>query len=392
MAVAPQRVAVLGATGSIGRSTLDVIERHPALFKLQAVSGFSNIDQLIAILNRFSPPLAVVPDEQSASAVRARYHKPIDILVGKKGLVDVAQSSDVDTVMAAIVGAAGLESSIAAAKAGKKLLLANKESLVVAGQLMMSAVARSGAQLLPIDSEHNAIFQCLPPSGQQGVESILLTASGGPFRHYEMQQLQTVTPAQAVAHPNWSMGQKISVDSASLMNKGLELIEACWLFSIQPSQVEVVVHPQSIIHSMVRYTDGSVLAQLGAPDMRTPIAYGLAYPQRIESGSDRLEFNQLLNLTFDEPDRKRFPCLALAEQAFESSGILPAALNAANEVTVDAFLRGNIGFMDIAAVNEAVLQETENVAVESLEQLYKVDADARALAVQLIKSGVKWSS
>lgn len=391
MAVAPQRVAVLGATGSIGRSTLDVIERHPALFKLQAVSGFSNIDQLIAILNRFAPPIAVVPDDKAALVVKARYRKPIDILVGKKGLVDVAQASDVDTVMAAIVGAAGLESSIAAAKAGKKLLLANKESLVVAGQLMMSAVASSGAQLLPIDSEHNAVFQCLPQSGQQGVESILLTASGGPFRNYDMKQLQTVTPAQAVAHPNWSMGQKISVDSASLMNKGLELIEACWLFAIQPSQVEVVVHPQSIIHSMVRYIDGSVLAQLGAPDMRTPIAYGLAFPQRIESGSDRLEFNQLLNLTFDEPDRNRFPCLALAEQAFEASGISPAALNAANEVTVDAFLNGGIGFMDIAAVNEAVLQETENVAVESLEQLYKVDADARALAARLIKRGVKWA-
>lgn len=391
MVIAPHRIAVLGATGSIGRSTLDVIARHPDLFTLHAVSGFNNIDRLIEILEQFSPPVVVVPTEACVTKIRERYNKPIEIYVGRQGLVDIAKASDVDAVMAAIVGAAGLESAIAAAQAGKKLLLANKESLVVAGQLLMTAVKESGAQLLPIDSEHNAIFQCLPKGHQQGVESILLTASGGPLRDFSLQQLVQVTPAQAIAHPNWSMGQKISVDSASLMNKGLELIEACWLFDVTPDQVEVVVHPQSIIHSMVRYVDGSVLAQLGAPDMRTPIAYGLAYPQRIDSGSARLSFDSLLNLTFDQPDRERFPCLALAEQAYQASGIAPAVLNAANEVAVAEFLKANIGFMDIAAINHAVLQETENVAVESLEQLYKVDASARLLAEKLIGKGVKWT-
>lgn len=386
MVASIQNITVLGATGSIGQNTLDVIARHPQRYRVHALSGHSNMTQLARDVDRFSPDVVVVPTEarrkELLSIVR---HVSPDVRVGEQALVNVAGSKDADAVMAAIVGAAGLESSIAAARAGRKLLLANKESLVVAGRLLMDAVQSGGATLLPIDSEHNAIFQSLPDGRvQSGVESILLTASGGPFRTSSMEQLMHVTPEQAVAHPNWSMGQKISVDSATLMNKGLELIEACWLFGVKPADIEVVIHPQSVIHSMVRYIDGSVIAQMGAPDMRTPIAYGLAYPDRIASGSDRLAFNDLLSLTFSQPDREKFPCLRLAEEAFEAGGTAPAVLNAANEVTVDAFLNGYIGFTDIGRINEAVLCETDTESVDSVEQLRDVDRKARDVCRTLV--------
>ncbi len=385
--MAPQKIAILGSTGSVGQSTLDVIARYPEQFSVFAMSGFSNIRQLARDIIRFEPEYAVIAKAECLSELQALLPGSVktEILVGEQALVDMASHPEVDAVMAAIVGAAGLESSIAAAHAGKKLLLANKESLVVAGALLIEAVKQSGAVLLPIDSEHNAIFQCLP-NGEvdSGVESILLTASGGPFRDFSQEQLFHVTPEQAIAHPNWSMGRKISVDSATLMNKGLELIEACWLFDITPGDIEVVIHPQSVIHSMVRYVDGSVLAQMGAPDMRTPIAYGLAYPQRIQSGSDRLRFDQMLNLNFDQPDRGRFPCLRLAEEAMLAGGTLPAVLNAANEVSVAAFLDGSMSFTDIAQINEDVMSKTIVQSVESVEQLRMVDEFARAEALKLV--------
>lgn len=378
-----QNVTILGSTGSIGQSTLDVIARHPDRFKVFALSGHGNMAQLARDITRFTPAIAVVPTDEKRQELLALLSETFagEIWVGAEALEQIAAAPETELVMAAIVGAAGLASSLAAAKAGKKLLLANKESLVVAGRLLMDAVHQSGATILPIDSEHNAIFQCLPADqSSTGVASVLLTASGGPFREWSMEQLLHVTPEQAVAHPNWSMGQKISVDSATLMNKGLELIEACWLFDLLPSQIEVVVHPQSVIHSMVRYTDGSVIAQMGAPDMRTPIAYGMAYPDRIDSGSDALAFDQWLNLSFDTPDRGRFPCLRLAEEAFLAGGTAPTILNAANEITVAAFLQGHIGFMDIPRINEQVLSSESVVAVDSIEQLMETDRRARHAA------------
>ncbi|MEJ2042167.1 MAG: 1-deoxy-D-xylulose-5-phosphate reductoisomerase [Reinekea sp.] len=383
-----QNIAILGATGSIGQNTLDVIARHPDRYNAFAITGFSNVQQMARDIKRFDPDFAVVGDDKGRDALLALLvgtSPRTEILVGDDALVEIARHPEVDAVMAAIVGAAGLESSLAAAQAGKKLLLANKESLVVAGALMTDAVKHSGAILLPIDSEHNAIFQCLPDGRvQPGVESILLTASGGPFRASSYEQLLHVTPEQAVAHPNWSMGRKISVDSATLMNKGLELIEACWLFDVMPADIEVVIHPQSVVHSMVRYVDGSVIAQMGAPDMRTPIAYGLAYPERVASGSERLAFDKLLTLSFDKPDRDRFPCLRLAEDAMQDGGTLPTVLNAANEEAVAAFLNARIGFMDIARVNEQVMSKTIVQPVESVEQLRMVDKIARQEALVLI--------
>jgi 1-deoxy-D-xylulose-5-phosphate reductoisomerase len=383
-----QKISVLGATGSIGQNTLDVIARHPDRFELYAMSGHSNISQLARDAKRFNPQYIVVPDSEKRDALLNDFGIiESEVLVGERALSDIAASPEVDAVMAAIVGAAGLDSSLAAARAGKKLLLANKESLVVAGSLLMDAVKQSGAQLLPIDSEHNAIFQCLPEGKMSsGVESVLLTASGGPFRNSTLEELQHVTPEQAVAHPNWSMGQKISVDSATLMNKGLELIEACWLFNVKPEQIEVVIHPQSVIHSMVRYVDGSVISQMGAPDMRTPIAYGMAFPDRIESGADRLQFNNLLNLSFDQPDRGRFSCLRLAEEAMSLGGTAPAVLNAANEIAVAAFLKREISFLDIGELNEKVLVSARVEAVESIEQLRTVDIAARATAHSMVQS------
>ena len=385
-----QRITVLGATGSIGLSTLDVIARHPDRYQVFALSGYSRLQELLALCVRHAPAFAVVPSAEAAQQLReglAASGSATQVLVGEEGLCQVAAAAEVDAVMAAIVGAAGLRPTLAAVEAGKKVLLANKEALVMSGALFMQAVRRSGAVLLPIDSEHNAIFQCLPGDysrglAQVGVRRILLTASGGPFRETPMAELIDVTPEQACAHPNWSMGRKISVDSASMMNKGLELIEACWLFDARPSQVEVVVHPQSVIHSLVDYVDGSVLAQLGNPDMRTPIANALAWPERIDSGVAPLDLFAVARLDFKAPDEQRFPCLRLAREAAEAGNSAPAMLNAANEVAVEAFLQRRIRFPEIASMIEQVLDQEPVVAVESLDAVFAADQRARQLAGQ----------
>ncbi|MFU2327535.1 1-deoxy-D-xylulose-5-phosphate reductoisomerase [Pseudomonas sp. NFX98] len=386
----PQQITVLGATGSIGLSTLDVIARHPDRYQVFALSGFTRLSELLALCVRHVPRFAVVPeagaaralqDELSAAGLSTR------VLVGEEGLCQVAADPEVDAVMAAIVGAAGLRPTLAAVEAGKKILLANKEALVMSGALFMQAVRKSGSVLLPIDSEHNAIFQCMPRDfarglGAVGVRRILLTASGGPFRQTPMAELAHVSPEQACAHPNWSMGRKISVDSASMMNKGLELIEACWLFDAKPSQVEVVIHPQSVIHSLVDYIDGSVLAQLGNPDMRTPIANALAWPERIDSGVPPLDLFAVARLDFQAPDEERFPCLRLARQAAEAGNSAPAMLNAANEVAVAAFLDGRVRYPEIASIIEETLNLEPVVAVDDLEAVFTADAKARVLAEQ----------
>lgn len=385
-----QRITVLGATGSIGLSTLDVIARHPDRYQVFALSGYSRLDELLALCLRHAPAFAVVPSAEAAQQLRgglAAAGSRTEVLEGEAGLCQVAAAPEVDAVMAAIVGAAGLRPTLAAVEAGKKVLLANKEALVMSGALFMQAVQRSGAVLLPIDSEHNAIFQCLPGDyarglSQVGVRRILLTASGGPFRETPLAELAGVTPEQACAHPNWSMGRKISVDSASMMNKGLELIEACWLFDARPAQVEVVVHPQSVIHSLVDYVDGSVLAQLGNPDMRTPIANALAWPQRIDSGVAPLDLFAIARLDFQAPDEQRFPCLRLARQAAEAGNSAPAMLNAANEVAVEAFLQRRIRFPEIASMIEQVLDQEAVVAVQTLDAVFAADQRARQLAGQ----------
>ena len=355
---AVQHITVLGATGSIGLSTLDVIARHPDRYQVFALTGFSRIAELEALCVKHKPRYAVVPDAVVAHQLQVSLRAAglvTEVLHGAQSLCEVAAHADVDVVMAAIVGAAGLPPTLAAAEAGKKVLLANKEALVMSGALFMQAVKRGGAVLLPIDSEHNAIFQCLPGDyarglQQVGVRRVLLTASGGPFREMPLDQLHAVTPEQACAHPNWSMGRKISVDSASMMNKGLELIEACWLFDASPAQIEVVVHPQSVIHSLVDYVDGSVLAQLGNPDMRTPISHALAWPERIDSGVAPLDLFAIARLDFQVPDEQRFPCLRLAREAAQAGGTAPAMLNAANEVAVAAFLERRIRFPEIASI------------------------------------------
>ncbi|MHC6226989.1 1-deoxy-D-xylulose-5-phosphate reductoisomerase [Pseudomonas sp. X10] len=383
-----QRITVLGATGSIGLSTLDVIARHPGRYQVYALSGYSRLDELLALCLRHAPTYAVVPSAGAAAQLREGLRASgcaTEVLEGEAGLCQVASAPEVDTVVAAIVGAAGLRPTLAAVEAGKKILLANKEALVMSGALFMDAVRRSGAVLLPIDSEHNAIFQCLPGDyslgmAEVGVRRILLTASGGPFRETAQAQLMHVTPEQACAHPNWSMGRKISVDSASMMNKGLELIEACWLFDAPPSKVEVVVHPQSVIHSLVDYVDGSVLAQLGNPDMRTPIANALAWPQRIDSGVAPLDLFAIARLDFQAPDEQRFPCLRLARQAAEVGDSAPAVLNAANEVAVEAFLQRRIRFPEIASMIEQVLDQEPVVALPSLDAVFAADQRARELA------------
>jgi len=385
-----QRITVLGATGSIGMSTLDVIGRHPDRYQVFALSGYSRLQELLALCLRHTPTFAVVPSAEAAQQLReglAAAGSATEVLEGEAGLCQVASAPEVDTVMASIVGAAGLRPTLAAVEAGKKVLLANKEALVMSGALFMQAVQRSGAVLLPIDSEHNAIFQCLPGDyarglSQVGVRRILLTASGGPFRETPLSALAEVSPEQACAHPNWSMGRKISVDSASMMNKGLELIEACWLFDARPSQVEVVVHPQSVIHSLVDYVDGSVLAQLGNPDMRTPIANALAWPQRIDSGVAPLDLFAIARLDFQAPDEQRFPCLRLARQAAEAGNSAPAMLNAANEVAVEAFLQRRIRFPEIASMIEQVLDQEPVVAVQTLDAVFAADQRARQLAGQ----------
>ena len=383
-----QQITVLGATGSIGLSTLDVIARHPERYQVFALSGFSRLGELEALCMLYRPRFAVVADHVAAAQLQSNLVAAglaTQVLHGKAGLCEVAAHPEVDAVMAAIVGAAGLEPTLAAVQAGKKVLLANKEALVMSGALFMQAVKRSGAVLLPIDSEHNAIFQCLPGDyarglSRVGVRRILLTASGGPFREMPLAQLQGVTPEQACAHPNWSMGRKISVDSASMMNKGLELIEACWLFDATPAQVEVLVHPQSVIHSLVDYVDGSVLAQLGNPDMRTPIAHALAWPERIDSGVAPLDLFAIARLDFQAPDEQRFPCLRLARQAAEQGGTAPAMLNAANEVAVAAFLERRIGFVQIPSIIESVLSAEAVSSVEDLDGVLAADARARELA------------
>lgn len=389
----PQRITVLGATGSIGLSTLDVIARHPDRYQAFALSGYSRVDELLALCVRHRPAFAVVPSAEAAVRLRAGLAAAgcgTEVLEGEAGLCQVASAAEVDAVMAAIVGAAGLRPTLAAVEAGKKVLLANKEALVMSGALFMDAVRRNGAVLLPIDSEHNAIFQCMPGDYARGlsavgVRRILLTASGGPFRETPVDELQDVTPEQACAHPNWSMGRKISVDSASMMNKGLELIEACWLFDAAPAKVEVVVHPQSVIHSLVDYVDGSVLAQLGNPDMRTPIANALAWPERIDSGVAPLDLFAIARLDFQAPDEQRFPCLRLARQAAEAGNSAPAVLNAANEVAVEAFLERRIRFPEIAGMIEQVLDQEPVVPLPSLDAVFAADQRARELSREWLR-------
>lgn len=393
----PQQITVLGATGSVGLSTLDVIARHPSRYNVFALTGFTRFTELLALCIRHTPQFAVVPTTAAARQLQDDLHAAgLDtrVLVGESGLCEVSAHPQVDTVLAAIVGAAGLRPTLAAVEAGKKVLLANKEALVMSGALFMQAVRRSGTVLLPLDSEHNAIFQCLPGNyanglGAIGVRRILLTASGGPFRETPLPELEHVSPEQACAHPNWSMGRKISVDSASMMNKGLELIEACWLFDTTPAHIEVVIHPQSVIHSMVDYLDGSVLAQLGNPDMRTPIAHALAWPRRIESGVAPLDLFSIARLDFQAPDESRFPCLRLARQAAQAGGSAPAVLNAVNEVAVAAFLDRRIRFPEIAGMIDEVLNLEPVVSVSELEAVFEVDAKARALAGQWLSRNAR---
>lgn len=381
-------LTILGSTGSIGTSTLDVVARHPQKYKVLALTAYRQDELLFAQCQRFNPAYAVMLDEAAAARLSARTKAAgldVEVLCGEQYLEQVAALPEVDAVMAAIVGAAGLRPSLAAARAGKKILLANKEALVMAGRIFMDAVRKNGATLLPIDSEHNAIFQALPRDyagdmASSGVSKILLTASGGPFRDMPVSALQQVTPEQACAHPNWVMGRKISVDSASMMNKGLEVIEAHWLFNAAADDIQVVVHPQSVIHSMVQYVDGSVLAQMGNPDMRTPIAYGLAYPERVDAGVAPLDLFKVAQLDFVAPDFERFPCLALAYQALRAGGTAPAVLNAANEVAVEAFLNKKISFLDIPRLIADVLNAHSSLAVNSLEDVLMADKQARAAA------------
>lgn len=391
-----QAVCILGVTGSIGQSTLKVLAKHPEHYSIYALSGYSRMAELAMICREHRPKVVVVPAEKVAelSEYFNEYQlKNIEILTDTTGLEQIAAHPDVDIVMAAIVGAAGLLPTLAAIKAGKRVLLANKEALVMSGELMMQAAHQSKALLLPVDSEHNAIFQCLPANYMQldkqgepilGVSQILLTASGGPFLTTSLEQLEQVTPAQACKHPNWSMGQKISVDSATLMNKGLELIEACHLFSIKEHFVTVVVHPQSIIHSMVQYVDGSTLAQMGNPDMCTPIAHALAWPERIATNVAPLDVFVHAQLNFQAPDLVRFPALKLARQAMQAGGIMPAVLNAANEVAVAAFLKQQLSFLKIAQTVEHTLNQVQNVAAESIDLILHTDELARDVAAQYI--------
>jgi 1-deoxy-D-xylulose-5-phosphate reductoisomerase len=384
-----QRVTILGATGSIGVSTLDVLARHPEQYSVYALSAHGRVDELAAQCRQFRPARAVVGSPEAAARLASMIADlPTEVSYGEQALCDISASPDTDTVMAAIVGAAGLAPTLAAARAGKKVLLANKEALVMSGQLFMDAVREHKATLLPIDSEHNAIFQSLPAHyarqpAAAGVAKILLTASGGPFLKRDVETLEQVTPEEACKHPNWSMGRKISVDSATMMNKGLEVIEAHWLFGAPADLIEVVIHPQSVIHSMVSYVDGSVLAQLGNPDMRTPIAHALAYPERIASGVAQLDLTSMAALEFHAPDFHRFPCLALAFDALRAGGTAPALLNAANEVAVQAFLDRRIGFRDIDRVVRRVMDEEAHGAASSIDAVLAQDAQARRAAERI---------
>lgn len=380
-----KRLAILGSTGSIGMSTLDVVLRHPDRYAVEALVAHRNHVRMHEQCLAVRPRYAVLTDPQAAKALQAALVASgcaTEVLQGSAEAARVCASPSVDAVMAAIVGAAGLEPTLAAAAAGKCILLANKEAIVMAGPVFLRAVREGGARILPIDSEHNAVFQCMPHGGHtRGVRRVVLTASGGPFRTWSAQQMATVTPAQAVAHPNWSMGRKISVDSASMMNKGLELIEAHFLFDVPEPQLEVLVHPQSIIHSMVEYVDGSTLAQLGNPDMRTPIAHALAWPERIDSGVSLLDLAAQGRLEFELPDPARFPCLRLAREALRAGEAAPCVLNAANEIAVDAFLSERIGFMEIAAINEQVLAALgSGAAPRQVDEVLALDAQARERA------------
>jgi 1-deoxy-D-xylulose-5-phosphate reductoisomerase len=384
-------VSVLGSTGSIGISTLDVIGQHPQRLGVYGLAAASSVDLMLEQISVHCPRFAVMMQESAAQELESRLPAGCDtqILQGEEALAKIASDDGVDLVMAAIVGAAGLKSTLAAATAGKTLLLANKESLVMSGHLLMEAVRDCGAKLLPIDSEHNAIFQCLFTDDEArpvktGVSKVLLTASGGPFRGWSVEQMRIASPDQACAHPNWSMGRKISVDSASLMNKGLEFIEACWIFDLAPSMIDIIVHPQSIIHSMVQYVDGSVLAQLGNPDMRTAIAYGLAWPQRISSGVAPLDLIAMARLDFEAPDEARFPCLRLARESVAAGGTAMAVCNAANEIAVAAFLDETIRFTDIAIVIEKTLEQIAIVEPNTLAVVESADSEARSVAVQCI--------
>ncbi len=380
-------LTVLGATGTIGVNTLDVVARHPDRFEIFALTGATQVERMLEQCRAHRPRFAVMTEPDAASALQARLAAQgvaVEVLEGAAALTEVATASEVDTVMAAIVGAAGLPATLAAAQGGKRILLANKETLVVSGQLFMDAIAASGAELLPIDSEHNAIFQALPRDfngdfQRAGVSKLWLTASGGPFRTFSADAIAAATPAQAVAHPNWVMGRKISVDSASLMNKGLEVIEARWLFNARPEQIKVVVHPQSIVHSMVEYVDGSLVAQLGTPDMRTPIAYALGFPERITAGVAALELMGK-QLTFEAPDTSRFPCLQLAFDALAAGGNAAAVLNAANEVAVARFLEGGTSFGGIAASIAHTLERLAGGAAQTLDELLDADRQARRVA------------
>lgn len=385
-----RNLTILGATGTIGVNTLDVVARHPDRFRVIALSGQNQLDRLAEQCRRFQPRYAVVLDADKARALQDKLAGlDTEVLVGMPALEAIASLPEVDTVMAAIVGAAGLRPALAAARAGKRVLLANKETLVMAGHFFMAAVRDHRATLLPIDSEHNAVFQSLPAGydgdlAAHGVRRILLTASGGPFRARAIETMAAVTPEEAVAHPNWVMGKKISVDSATMMNKGLEVIEARWLFNASPAQIEVVIHPQSIIHSMVEYLDGSVLAQLSNPDMRTPIAHSLAYPERVAAGVGWLDLAKIGTLSFETPDLRRFPCLKLAYQTLEAGGAASAILNAANEEVVAAFLDHRLPYPGIAATLDRVLQQHGDVSAASLDDLLAADALARRSARELI--------
>lgn len=392
-------LTVLGSTGSIGVNTLAVAARHPARYRILALTANTNVDRLFQQCLAHRPEYAVLADQEAALELQRRLRQKarrITVLAGPEEVARVAALAEVDYVMAAIVGAAGLLPTLAAARAGKRVLLANKEALVMAGRLFMDTARDNRAELLPIDSEHNAIFQCLPAGfdpadpgpgpARFGVKKILLTASGGPFRALAPEQLARVTPEQACRHPNWVMGRKISVDSATMMNKGLEIMEACWLFQARPEDIEVVLHPESVIHSMVQYADGSVLAQLGNPDMRTPIAHGLAWPERIEAGVKALDLFEIARLRFERPDPARFPCLDLARGAIRAGGTAGAILNAANEVAVHEFLQKRLRFTDIAGVIETVLRAIPATAADSLAAILEADRRARAAAEGAIRA------
>lgn len=388
-----QKITILGATGSIGQSTLSVIEQNSERYSVFALTANKSVELLSEQCRRFNPKYAVIGDECLASELRALlslHDCSTEVLFGQQALCDVAGHSDVDTVMAAIVGAAGLLPTLSGVEAGKRILLANKEALVMSGRLFMDKVKEHGALLLPVDSEHNAIFQCLPSScsslNELGVRKILLTGSGGPFRARDIDTLDLVTPDEACAHPNWSMGRKISVDSATMMNKGLEFIEACWLFDAKGDDIEVVIHPQSVVHSMVQYLDGSVLAQMGNPDMRTPIAHCLAFPERIHSGVKSLDFSSMAGLSFEPPDFERFPCLRLAMEASTMGQDFPVVLNAANEIAVELFLKKQLKFTQIAAVIGSVMESWDPSEPESIAAVIDADLRARTKTHEAVKS------